>query len=155
MIVGREIHALTEDHVMRLATISLLFLALSGRVGLAQVGGNVGYGQVGGRAKAEQNERAKRQLTRDEMPPTDRTMFVDASVLMNVKADEFVAMFAVAEEAPTVEACQAKMDATVAAFTEALKPLGLGPEALFVDFTAQTKVYDYKIEGNLATEHLA
>ena len=39
-------------------------------------------------------------------------MFVDASVLMNVKADEFVATFGVAEEAETVEACQAKMDAT-------------------------------------------
>ena len=122
-------------------------LSLAARTGVAQVGGNVAYGQASGRARAEQNERAKRQVTRDEMPPTDRTMFVDASVLMNVKADEFVATFAVAEEAQTVEACQARMDATVAAFTEALKPLGLGPEALFVDFTAQTKVYDSRSRG--------
>ena len=74
-------------------------------------------------------------------------MFVDASVLMNVKADEYVATFGVAEEAETVEACQAKMDATIAAFTEALKPLGVGPEDLFVDFAAQTKVYGYKVRG--------
>ena len=141
---------------MRLATMTLLILiTLAARAGVAQVGGNVGYGQAGGRARAEQNERAKRQLTREEMPPTDTSMFVDANVLMNVKADEFVATFGVAVEAETVEACQEKMNATIAAFTEALKPLGIGPEVLFVDFTAQTKVYDYKIEGSLAREHLA
>jgi hypothetical protein len=74
---------------------------------------------------------------------------------MNVKGDEFVATFGIAVEAETVEACQEKMNATIAAFTEALKPPGIGPEALFVDFTAQTRVYDYKVEGSLAREHLA
>ncbi len=140
---------------MRLLTMTLLILTLAARAGVAQVGGNVGYGQAGGRARAEQNERAKRQLTREEMPPTDTAMFLDASVLMNVKADEFVATFGVAVEAETVEVCQEKMNAAIAAFTEALKPLGIGPEALFVDFTAQTKVYDYKVEGSLAREQLA
>jgi uncharacterized protein YggE len=140
---------------MRLATTTLLILTLATRTGVAQVGGNVGYGQAGGRARADQNERAKRQLSRDEMPPTDTTVFIDANVLMNVKADQFVATFGVAEEAETVEACQAKLDATIAAFTEALKPLGIGPEALFVDFSAQTKVYSYKVEGNIAREQLA
>jgi uncharacterized protein YggE len=139
---------------MRLATTTLLILTLAARAGIAQVGGNVGYGQVGGRARADQNERAKRHLTREEMPPTDTTMFVDASVLMNVKADEFVATFGVAEEAETVESCHEKMEATVAAFTEAIRPLGVGPGALFVDFAAQTKVYGYKVEGTLAREHL-
>jgi len=140
---------------MRLATMTFLVLTLAARAGIAQVGGNVGYGQAGGRARAEQNERAKRQLTREEMPPTDTSMFIDASVLMNVKADEFVATFGLAVQAETVETCQEKMIATIAAFPEALKPLGIGPEALFVDFTAQTKVYDYKVEGNLAREQFA
>jgi uncharacterized protein YggE len=82
-------------------------------------------------------------------------MFVDASVLMNVRADEFVATFGVAEEAETVESCQARMDATIAALTEAFKALGVRPEDLFVDFAAQTKLYGYKVEGSLAREHLA
>jgi len=140
---------------MRLAKMTLLILTLAARVGVAQVGGNVGYGQAAGRARAEQNERAKRQLTREEMPPTETAMFIDASVLMNVKADEFVATFGVVAEAETVAACQEKMNATIAAFTEALKPLGIGLEAILVDFTAETKVYDYKVEGSLAREHLA
>jgi uncharacterized protein YggE len=46
------------------------------------------------------------------------------------------------------------MDATIATFTKALKPLGIGPEAVFVDFTAQTKIYGYKVEGTLAREQL-
>jgi len=139
---------------MRLAMATLVIFISFAPDAAAQVGGNVGYGQVGGRARADQNERAKRHLTREEMPPSDTSMFVDASVLMNVKADEFVATFGVAEEAETVEACQAKMNATVAAFTEGLKALGIGPEAVFVDFTAQTKIYGYKVEGSLAREHL-
>jgi uncharacterized protein YggE len=140
---------------MRLATTTLVLLSILACDAVAQVGGNVGFGQVGGRARADQSERAKRHLTREEMPPSETSMFVDASILMNVKADEFVAVFGVAEEAETVEACQSKMNATVAAFTEGLKPLGIGPEAIFVDFAAQTKIYDYKIEGTLAREHLA
>ena len=143
---------------MRIATMSLLSLVLAARTGVAQFGGNVGYGQVSearGRAHAEQNERTKRQLTREEMPASETAMFLDASVLMNVKADEYVATFGVVEEAETVEACQAEMDATIAAFTESLKRLGVAPEAIFVDLTAQTKVYNYKVEGDLAREQLA
>ena len=139
---------------MRLATTTLLILTLAARAGFAQALGNSGYGQGTSRGRAEQQERARRHLTREEMPPSDSTMFVEANVLMNVKADEFVATFGVAEEAETVEGCREKMDATIAGFTEGLKALDIGPEAVFVDFAAQTKVYGYKVEGNLAREHL-
>ncbi len=148
---------------MRIATSTALILALVARVGVAQVGGNVGYGQnqgygqgqPGGRGRADAEVRARRVVPRDEMPPSDTSMFLDASVLMNVKADEFVATFGVAEEAETIEGCQAKMDATIASFTDAVKALGVGADALFVDFAAQTKVYAYKVEGSVAREHLA
>ena len=139
---------------MRTATITLLLLAFAASRGYGQVGGNVGYGQASGRAKAEQNERAKRQLAREEMPDSGTAMFLDASVLANVKADEFVAAFGVVEEAETVEAAQEKMDATIAAFTRAVRGLGVAEEAIFVDLTAQTKVYKYKVEGTLAREQL-
>jgi len=54
---------------MRRTTMTLVILSLTFCAAVAQVGGNVGYGQGGGRARAEQNERAKRQMTREEMPP--------------------------------------------------------------------------------------
>lgn len=140
---------------MRLVTKLALLLALGGNTAFAQVGGNVGYGDASAKARAQQRESAKRQLSREEMPPTESTMFIEANVLMNVKADEFVATFGVAEEAPTVEACQTKMDATVAAFTAEVKRMGIVPEAIFVDLTAQTKIYGFKVEGNLAKEELS
>jgi uncharacterized protein YggE len=138
----------------RTAFLTILTFTMTVQTALAQIGGNAGYAQGGGRARAEQNERAKRQLTREELPPTETSMFLDASVLMNVKADEYVATFGVAEEGQTVEACQAKMNATIGAYTESLKPLGLGPPSINVDFTAQTKIYDYKLEPGLAREEL-
>jgi uncharacterized protein YggE len=137
---------------MRFATIFLCIF--TARTAVAQVGGNVGYGQASGRARAEQNERAKRQVAKDEMPPSDTAIFVDANVLINVKADEFVATFGVVAEGETVEMCQNKMDKTIAAFSESVKRLGVSPESIVVDLTAQTKIYKYHVEGNLAREEL-
>ena len=34
-------------------------------------------------------------LTKEEMPPTATSTFVEASVLMNVPADEYVAVFGI------------------------------------------------------------
>ena len=42
------------------------------------------------------------------------TMFLEASVLMNVKADEYVAVFGVLQEGATVVECNQKMDAVTA-----------------------------------------
>ena len=53
-----------------------------------QVGGNAGFGQNGGRAKAEQSEHSLRVLAKDDQPPSPTSTFLEASVLMNVKADE-------------------------------------------------------------------
>ncbi len=140
--------------------LSLLALGPTTHSAVAQVGGNINYGQgqsygqaQSGKARAEQHERAQRTITREEMPPTDTSLFVDASILMNVPADEFVATFGLAAEAATVAECQTKMDATVASFRTALAPLNIKPEAIFVDFAAQTKVYGYKIEGSLAKQY--
>ena len=103
---------------MRLTTTTILILTLAAARPLRRSAAT-SVTAMWWTGRAEQIERAKRLLTREEMPPSETTMFIDASVLMNVKADEFVATFGVAEEAETIEGCQAKMDATIAAFTEA------------------------------------
>ena len=90
----------------------------------AQVGGNVGFSQAGGKARAEQNERNKRVLTREELPGSRNSMFVEANVLMNLRADEYVAVFAISQEGQTVAECGRKMDATIKQFTDELKILG-------------------------------
>jgi uncharacterized protein YggE len=121
---------------------------------LAQFGGNVSYAQPGGRARAEQSEKAKRVLTENDLPPNNSSMFVEASVLMNVKADSYVAVFGIVHEAETVDACNKAMDANVKELSEALKALGVAGDDLFVDFAAQNRVYGFQVTGDVAREKL-
>jgi uncharacterized protein YggE len=121
----------------------------------AQASGNVAYSQASGKAGARQNERSKREMAPGETPPTGTSMFIDASVLLNVRADEYVAVFGVAQEGGTVAESQQKMETTLQAFLAALKPLGIGSEDVFVDFVAQNKIYGYQIEGDVAKQKLA
>lgn len=135
--------------------VSLLALmTISPGVCFAQASGNIGYSQAGGNAKAEQDERSKRAITREEMPPTGTSMFVEANVLMNVKADDYVAVFGVTQEGSTITECGQKMDSTIRQFSDALKPLGIGRNDFFVDFVAQNKIYDFEVTGDIAKEKL-
>jgi uncharacterized protein YggE len=132
----------------------LLLAALAAAPCLAQASGNVNYSQGGGQARAEAAERAKRAVSKDDAPPTATSMFVEASVLMNVAADEHVAVFAVQQECAAVPECNKKMDAVVASFVGSLAPLGVRAEDTFVDFAAQNKIYGFQIMGSVAREEL-
>jgi uncharacterized protein YggE len=143
-----------EEIGMRRITGVLLVMVACACVCFAQASGNVGYSQSGGNAKAEQNERNKRALTQADMPPTGTSMFIEASVLMNVKADEFVAVFGVSQECATVAECNQKMDATVSGFSGELKQLGTNSDDVFVDFAAQNKIYAYEVAAGIAKEKL-
>ena len=81
-------------------------------------------------------------------------MFVEANVLMNVKADEYIAVFGVAQEGETVAECGREMGATIEEFSGELKALGIGEEEIFVDFVAQNKIYGFEVTGDLAREKL-
>ncbi|HEX8473255.1 MAG TPA: hypothetical protein VF666_04425 [Pyrinomonadaceae bacterium] len=120
----------------------------------AQASGNIGYSQTGGNARAEQNERNKRVLAQGELPPSPTSMFIEASVLMNVKADAHVAVFGMMQECATVPECHQKMDATVNDFSGRLRTLGIGADDVYVDFAAQNKIYGFELVGNVAKEKL-
>jgi len=120
----------------------------------AQVGGNVSYAETGARPRAEGAERARHTLTQQELPPDKTSTYVDANVLMNVKADEYVAVFAVAQEGADVADCGRKMDARLRSFAADLKEAGVPGIDVFVDFVAQNRVYGYEISGDVAKERL-
>lgn len=120
----------------------------------AQVSGNIGYSASGGKARAEQNERALHSLSKEQLPPTNTTSFVEASVLMNVKADEYVVVFGLMQEAPSLAECGKRMDATIKAFLDELKPLGIAADDVFVDFVTQNKIYGYQVEADFLQEKL-
>jgi uncharacterized protein YggE len=121
---------------------------------LAQVSGNVGYSQNGGKGRAVQNERSKRVLSKEEMPPSGTSTFVEANVLLNVRADEYVVVFGIVHEGETIAECGRKMDATVKQYSDELKALGIADDARFVDFIAQNKIYGFEVTGDVAREKL-
>jgi uncharacterized protein YggE len=137
----------------RIFIVSLTAILLPG-ICFAQASGNAAYSQSGGSSRAKLNERSKHVLQQVEQPPSATSMFVEASVLMNVKADEYVAVFGVLQEGSTVAECNQKMDATVAEFSGELKQLGIGSEDVFVDFAAQNKIYGFQVTGTIAREKL-
>ena len=139
---------------MKLSVLLSLGLVLRSLTCLAQTSGNIAFAQPYGKFRPEQVERDKRLLPQSDVPPGANTMFLDASVLMNVLADEYVAVFAVAQEGETSLDCSQKMDAVLQQFHDALKPLGIAAEDVCVDFIAQEKTYGYHAQENVAREQL-
>jgi uncharacterized protein YggE len=80
---------------------------------------------------------------------------IEASVAMNVKADAYVAVFGLSQEAPTVAESNSKVNNLIAAFTRELNALGVKGSDIYVDFITQNKVYDYATAGSVTTEKLS
>jgi uncharacterized protein YggE len=78
--------------------------------------------------------------------------FVEASVLMNVRADAYIALFGVVQEAPTADESNSKADAAISAFMADAEKLGIKRSDMFVDFITQNKIYDYVSVGSTTTE---
>jgi uncharacterized protein YggE len=136
-----------------IALFTLVLVSAPGRLH-AQVSGNAGFGQTGGRASAEQSERARHVISKDDHPPTGTMTFLEANVLMNVKADEYVAVFAVSADGEIVAECSRKLDETLKTFIGDINALGIAGDDVFVDFIAQNKTYGFAVEGDIAKEKL-
>lgn len=127
-----------------------LSLIVTASVSLAQVGGgSAAYNQRGqsGADAARTHELAKRNV------PFGEGRFLDASVLMNVKPDEFVAVFGISEEGKTLAEAQTNMETALRKFNDGLRQLKVSPADVFVDFVAQNRIYGYDTsQANLAKE---
>jgi uncharacterized protein YggE len=130
--------------------ITTLVVATIASQALTQVGGgSAAYGQQGrsGVELARANELAKRGTAGDGK-------FIEASVLMNVLADEYVAVFGVNEEGKTLEEARKKMDAAVKTFTASLAQMKLAAADYYVDFVAQNRIYGYEPAGDNAVREV-
>ena len=141
-------------------------LLVSGRTVFAQFGGSaggfggagaaMGGGGFGGSSVTRdtsvlsplQNELSKRRDNSSQAGTREdpAAMFIEASVLMNVKADEYVAVFAVSHQEKTAGEADAKMNATISAFKQALRKMSVKEADIFVDFVLQNRVYTFTIE---------
>ena len=136
---------------MKKIAILCLFLLASARMGAAQVSG--GAGAYGNNQRGEAGidplgiERAKRQPSGAELKDDGSATFIEGSVLMNVRADEYIAVFAVFSEGETPATANAKMDATLAKFNESLDKLGVAKADRQTDFISQTRTYGFDVEN--------
>jgi uncharacterized protein YggE len=78
--------------------------------------------------------------------------FLEANVLMNVKADEYLAVFGVMQEGPTIQENNKKMDVQVSEFIAALQSLGISSSDIFIDFITQNRIYDFSAGRSAAVE---
>jgi uncharacterized protein YggE len=108
----------------------------------------------GGVPDSRQRERSKRQASSAEMKDDGTSVFIDAAVLMNVKPDEYVAVFGIVEEAKTIAEANTKMDATISHFKDAIKALGVKEADLLVDFVIQNRIYEYVDQESFTKEEL-
>lgn len=138
---------------MKKIVLIALLLVSSTRIGLAQVSG--GAGAYGNNIDPAQLERAKRQPTAAELKDDGTSTFVEAGILMNVKADAYVAVFGVLQEGKTPAEANAGMDAKIRSFRESLKSLGVAQGDVFVDFIAQNRIYTYRIDETTTREEVA
>jgi uncharacterized protein YggE len=122
---------------MKKAFLILLILAFGMLSVLGQESGNRNYNRSG-----NSNERRK--------PPTtgliygnNGEMYIEAYVLLNTAPDEFVAVFGVAQEAPTAVESNRKVNALLEQFLSAAAQLGVSRSNTFVDFITQNRVYNF------------
>lgn len=84
--------------------------------------------------------------------PDNSGMLIPAHVQINIQADEHVAVFGLSQEGRSLQDCMQKLDPQIENFIGELKKIGFKPEDLSIDRTAQTRIYDYQISGNVANE---
>jgi uncharacterized protein YggE len=83
---------------------------------------------------------------------TAQVYFVEANVLMNMKADTYVAVFGLVQDGATSAESNGKINTQVAGFIRDLESLGIKRADTFVDFITQNKIYDYTTNANTVTE---
>ncbi len=126
----------------------LLFVITLARIGWSQAAGNTVYSGSRNRTSGVTTG------TLSSVDPKDSSQnyFVEANVLMNVRADEYVAVFALAHEAPALSEANAKIGTQVNEFLASLGKLGVKTNDVFVDFISQNRVYDFVVADNTAKE---
>lgn len=128
--------------------LMLLFLTLvCASEAFAQTSGNITYSTQG-------NNRKPREAPSGNISVDEKGIFVEANILMNVKADEYVAVFGVVQEGRTIQEGKSKLDAQLNDFTGELKKLSIKSDDIEVDFIAQNRIYDYEVTGDTAREKL-
>lgn len=126
-------------------TKATLLLVLISFISQAQISGNQVYGNSG----SNNYNRAQKTQT---ITINNSVLSVNISILMNSKAEGFIMTLGLNEEAETVAKCNSKINERIDGFMNKIKSLGIKKDDSYIDFIAQTKVYDFSVEGTTAQQ---
>ena len=127
--------------------INLTLLFLSPVIN-AQLSGNIVYGKNHNEYTTERNRHSNMTYL------TDSTFVIEADVLANVIADNYVVTFGVSEEAATVKECNDNIEKRIRAFISEINKMGYPESDIYVDMTTQNKIFAYTTKGNVAEQYL-
>lgn len=123
---------------------ALALLLATARVSHAQVSGN----QVNRRASRSEQESPAAAVVPSQLALTDSTFLLGANVMQHVKADSYVAVFGLRQEAASVAATEKRLAARVQHFTRRLKQLGVDGKDVYTDIIAQERIKDVRVTPN-------
>lgn len=115
----------------------------------AQLSGNIVYGK-----NHNESYNTDRNRHSNMVYLSDSTFVIEAAVLANVLADNYVVTFGVSEEAATVKECNETIEKRIRAFVADLNKMGYPESDIYVDMTTQNKIYAYTTKGNVAEQYL-
>jgi uncharacterized protein YggE len=140
-----------------------LLLSVCSLTALAQEAGNRAYGNQGTqqpgdvvRRSPKYPETATEQVVSESANQLVTTyQFIDVKILTSVDTKEYVAVFGLAQEAPSLQAANKQLQDQIAAFQRGLGALGIRAEDTYIDFITQNRVYDYVVKGSTAREKIS
>lgn len=118
-------------------------LAVVPLAGQAQISGNQVTGSRGGRYRSGEGS-SPAALLPDKLLLTDSTFLVSANVMQHVRADHYVAVFSLRQEARTVAGAEKRLSARIQRFTGQLRKLDVDAAGIYTDIITQTQVHDVR-----------
>jgi uncharacterized protein YggE len=89
----------------------------------------------------------------DKLFLNDSSFVIQANILKNVVADNYVAVFGVSETAKTLKESNENINKRIENFISELSKIGINKKDVYVDMTTQTKVYDFKNKDGVEEQY--
>ena len=124
---------------MKKTFLALIIISCSALGAIGQESGNQGvYGR-----RTQRTSPSNGVIYGTEQKDLVPIQFVEAYVLLNAVPDEFLAVFGVAQEAPTAVESNQKVNAQIEQFLTAAARLGVNRSNTYVDMITQNRIYNF------------
>jgi uncharacterized protein YggE len=139
----------------KISVLIILCLFFAVQISFGQISGNQAfansnrnYNDKGEGLRIKQEQVGKLYLS-------DTSFLVQAKIVKNVKADHYIAVFGLSQEAKNVVMANTKINERVKNFISGLQQTGIKENDIYTDIIAQYRVYDLKKEStNEVQEYL-